>query len=343
MFDKYRKFIKMAAGYNTLSHFMNSFSNPEDANALMRAFVGRLERTNGLEDGVDVADSYASIGETLKPVANEMLNNIRINYQRNKEQRNKRGMVIYDLLYKLFLSADSSSKIDLSAEFGIPPVYNVPFKDLANDSGRVVIQMFFYNDKAVPGLISGFVKMFSNKTIWKITSNENWFTVTSVKGKPVTIYANKAIAEENGSDEKTQEALDEYLKKNNIHPTVTIHRGHSYTAPYTIEQMDPASRIVFLGSCGGYQIIHDVLKKANDSHIIASKQIGKTAVNEPFFQLLTDKIRNGNNIDWIPFWEELDKRVRVEGFEDYIPPYKNLGAIFIKAYKKAMGGAEDDN
>jgi len=29
--------------------------------------------------------------------------------------------------------------------------------------------------------------------------------------------------------------------------------------------------------------------------------------------------------------------VSVEGFEDYIPPYKNLGAIFIKAYKKAMG------
>jgi hypothetical protein len=29
--------------------------------------------------------------------------------------------------------------------------------------------------------------------------------------------------------------------------------------------------------------------------------------------------------------------VKVEGFEDYIPPYKNLGAIFIKAYKKAMG------
>ena len=100
--------------------------------------------------------------------------------------------------------------------------------------------------------------------------------------------------------------------------------------------MSPSSKIVFLGSCGGYHLIHDVLAKAEDAHIIASKQIGKTAVNRPFFQLLTEKIRNGSNIDWIPFWKELDKMINVEGFEDYIPPYKNLGAFFIKAYKIAM-------
>ena len=49
-----------------------------------------------------------------------------------------------------------------------------------------------------------------------------------------------------------------------------------------------------------------------------------------------EKLRNGQNIDWIPFWKELDNTVTVEGLEDYIPPYKNLGAIFIKAYKTAM-------
>ncbi len=42
----------------------------------MRAFVGKLEKADGLEDGVDVADSYASIAETLKPLAAEMLKNI---------------------------------------------------------------------------------------------------------------------------------------------------------------------------------------------------------------------------------------------------------------------------
>jgi hypothetical protein len=92
-----------------------------------------------------------------------------------------------------------------------------------------------------------------------------------------------------------------------------------------------------MGSCGGYHLIHDILENAPDAHIIASKQIGKTAINQPFFTLLMEKVRNGNDIDWIPFWQELNKTVKVEGLEDYIPPHKNLGAIFIKAYKIAMG------
>jgi hypothetical protein len=37
-------------------------------------------------------------------------------------------------------------------------------------------------------------------------------------------------------------------------------------------------------------------------------------------------------------WKELSKSFKGEAkdkFDDYIPPYKNLGAIFIKAYRKA--------
>jgi hypothetical protein len=345
-FDKYRKFIKMAAGYNTLGNFLSTFparKNPDDesdAEKLMKAFVGKLEISDGLEAGVDVADSYASIAESLKPLANEMLKNVQWNYKRNEAAYNPRGIAIYNILYKLFLSADTANHIDLTKELGIPPVYGVPYKNLVNDSGRVVMQVFFYGEKSDMEIFTGFVDMFRNAN-WKITANPLWVCITSAKGKPVSIYANRALPQEDGQDEKAQQALVDYLEKNKLYPTITIHRGHSYTAPYTIEQMFPTSKIVFLGSCGGYNLIHDVLVKAPDAHIIASKQIGKTAVNRPFFQLLTEKIRNGNNIDWIPFWQELNKMVNVEGFEDYIPPYKNLGALYIKAYKKAMGEEDE--
>lgn len=341
-FDKYRKFIKMAAGYNTLSDFLSSFPGHDDATILMKAFVSGLEKTNSLEDGVDVADSYASISETMKPVANEMLKNVKENYQRNKVANNKRGTVMYDLLYKLFLSADSTSKIDLSKEFGIPPIYSVPYKLLANDSGRVIMEVFFYGDKDGQNIFEGFKKMFS-PGIWRIdNSNPEWITINSLKGKPVSIFANKPLPEEKSEDEKAQRDLTDYLEKNKLNPTVTIHRGHSYYAESTIDQMFPSSKIVFLGSCGGYHLIDDVLKKAPEAHIIASKQIGKTAINRPFFEQLMETVRNGKDIEWIPFWQELEKKVKVEGFEDYIPPYKNLGALFIKAYKIAMGGTEDD-
>jgi len=344
-FDKYRKFIKMCAGYNTLSNFLNTFQKSQtaaeenDAEKLMRAFVGKLEESKGLEDGVDVADSYASIVETIKPLADKMLLNIKANYDRNIISNNKRGIVMYDLLHKLFLSADTSNHINLSKEFGIPPVYGVPFKALANDTGRVVMQVFFYGDKDGLGIFQGFKRMFDTK-LWKITTTQNWITINSIKGKPVSIYANLPLPEEDDLDKKAQDALDTFLLRNNLYPTVVIHRGHSYNAPYTIDQILPSAKIVFMGSCGGYYLINDILKHSPDAHIITSKQIGKTAVNQPFFNLLMEKVRNGNNIDWIPFWEELEKKVKVEGFEDYIPPYKNLGAIFIKAYKKAMGSED---
>jgi hypothetical protein len=337
-FDHYRKFLSQAAAYNTLGSFLNSFPNPQDADDLMKAFVSRLERSDGLEDGVDVADSYASIVETLKPRADEMMRNVQASYQRNLAENNKRGVAIYNILYKLFLSADSTTKIDLTKELGVPPVYSVPFSSLANDSsGKVIAQVFFYGDKDGQGIFNGFQNMFSSVN-WKIDrSNPQWITISSIKGKPVVIYANRALPEETGDDDKAQQALGEYLEKNNLHPSITIHRGHSYFANSTISYMAPSSRIVFMGSCGGFNLINDILAKTDDAHIIASKQIGKTSINRPFFELLTEKLRNGNNIDWIPFWKEFKARAGKEGFEDYIPPYKNLGAIFIKAYKKSMG------
>ncbi len=341
-FDRYRKFIKMCAGFNTLDDFLSSFparKNPDDesdAEKLMKAFVGRLEAGTGTEDGVDVADSYASVAESMKPLATEMLKNIQRNYQRNENAGNKRGMAIYNILNKLFLSADTTQHIDLTKELGIPPVYEVPFQALANDSGRVIVQLFIYGDRDGMGVFPGLVNMFNNAN-WKIDgSNKQWVAINSAKGKPVTLYMNRPLPEETNEDAEAQKALCTFLDKNNIVPTVTINRGHSYNAPYTIEQMSMASKIVFMGSCGGYRMIHDILEKAPDAHIIGTKQIADAPVNNPFLRLIMEKLRLGSNIDWIPFWAELSKMATDPIFADYVPPHKNLGALFIKAYKKAM-------
>ncbi|MCH5600465.1 hypothetical protein [Niabella ginsengisoli] len=142
-FDHYRKFIRQAAGYNTLKTFLTTFSNQQDAFNLMAAFVNGLEKSKGLEDGVDVADSYASLYETLPDLAKQMLVNIKSNYQRNVRTNNKRGIAIYNILDKLFLSADATKNIDLTKELGIPPVYNIPFNSFTNEKGEIITQMFF--------------------------------------------------------------------------------------------------------------------------------------------------------------------------------------------------------
>lgn len=339
-FDHFKKFIKIAAGYNTLPNFLASFPEQDRARVLMTAFVNNLDKSEGLEDGVDVADSYASISETLKPVADQMLENVKRNYEEASQANNKRGMVMYDLLYKLFQSSTDTS-IDLSKEFNIPPVYGVTYKSLTdgNDSsGRVVIQVFFYGDKDGRFNYANFVPQFP-ASLWKRTETKQWISFASTKGKPILVYANKPLDEESGEVDRAQAALCEYLSEKELNPTIVIHRGHSYYAPYTIEQLAPSAKIVFLGSCGGYHLIHDVLEHAGDAHIIASKQIGKQVINQPLIDMMMEKLRNGSNIDWIPFWHEFERRYKnIEGFGDYIPPHKNLGAIFIKAYKNAMGG-----
>lgn len=341
-FDRYRKFIKMAAAFNTLDDFLASFGSAmqvgkeEPSHILMRAFVKNLEKTDGLEDGADVADSYASIAETLQPVANRMLQNIQENYREAKANGHRKGIIIYNILQKLFLSADSSQKIDLTKELNIPPVYQVPFKDLADDSARVTVQLFIYGDKDGIGVFPGLVNMFNNAN-WKIDqSNKYWVTVTAAKGRQVTLYMNRPLPEETNEDAKAQEELNIFLQQKGIVPKITINRGHSYNAPYTIAQMSPASKIVFMGSCGGYNMIHDILEKAPDAHIIGTKQIADAPVNNPFLRLLMEKLRTGNDIEWIGFWQELGRVVTDKIFEDYVPPHKNLGALFIKAYTKAM-------
>lgn len=336
-FDHYRKFLSQSASYNTLKNFLGSFSNAADATDLMKAFVTGLEKSNGLEDGVDVADSYASVVETLPDLGKDMLANVKANLDRVKAADDKKGIAIYDILYNLFLSADTANQIDLTTKLDIPPVYNVPFSTLTNEKGEVISQVFFYGDQDGRNIFNGFLNMFGGGN-WKIDgSNKQWVVIKSTKGKPVSIYANRPLDENKGLDDKAQRALNAYLDENNLQPTVTIHRGHSYYAEATIGHMAPTSKIVFMGSCGGFNLIDSILRKSDDAHIIASKQIGRTSINKPFFLLLTEKLRTGKDIDWIPFWKEFKARANVAGFEDYIPPYKNLGAIFIKAYKKETG------
>ena len=94
-----------------------------------------------------------------------------------------------------------------------------------------------------------------------------------------------------------------------------------------------------LGSCGGYNNLNDVLNISEDAHIISSKQVGTKTVNEPILLSINNTLRSGRSIDWIGMWRDLSKQFSgdsKEKFDDYIPPYKNLGVIFIKSYRQAM-------
>ena len=342
--DYFRKFIKMAAAYNKLDHFLGTMDK-ENAGTMMKAFTIGLERA-GEEDAVDVADSYSSIFERNTALATFVLSEVKWNLKRNLLRNNHKGRIIYHLLQTLFESADTTNKVDLSASLGIAPVYSVAFNALADDSGRVIQQAFFYGDEDKDGQKSfaNFMAMFLKKPDWKVTENPSreWVTISSTRGKPIWIFANKPLFGPDDPDDKAQHHLDDYLYDRKLRPSIYIHRGHSYHVRYTLKQIESSAKIVVLGSCGGYNNLSEVLSISEDAHIISSKQVGTLAINEPILQVINNNLLEGKDIEWIPIWKEISTRFQKdalakERFDDYIPPYKNLGAIFIKAYRKAIG------
>jgi hypothetical protein len=325
----------MAANYNTLDNFLKRMDNG-NAEILMRAFAGGLEKTGNLEDAVDVADSYASISDNK--LRKLILDEVQANLGQQTKDENKRGLAIYDLLNTIFSSLDTASKIDLSEKFGIPSIYSVKNSSLKNENGRVIIQQFFYGDKDGLTYFPIFLSQYRQPE-WKVVNKAEWVEVSSTKGTPVIIYANKPLDETKGLDEKAQENLEDYLRERDQRPTVVIHRGHSYHVMSTIRQLSPSAKVVFLGSCGGYQNINGVLNTCPYAHIIASKQVGTASVNDPLIKSITDNLRQGKDLNWPEIWKNLGRQLKGNDlFEDYVPPYKNLGALFIMAYNKQMQG-----
>jgi hypothetical protein len=334
----FRTFIRMAAGYNTLSPFLATMEEDKKS-ALMKDFVANLERgaDDDLEDAVDVADAFGSI--TDPKLISFLKDEIKSNYERTYQSNNKeseKGIIVYGLLSTIFNSADNSDA--LSGELSvIPPITYVPYESLKNAKGEVVVQAFFYGDEDGKSSFASFKGNFP-ATKWKSTSNKDWMTFTSNGEHPITVYANLPLEEP--KDEAAQRALQKYLSEKEIAPTMVIHRGHSYHLGGSLENLSPEVKIVMLGSCGGYHNLAQVLDKSPDANIISSKQVGSKSINEPIIRSMFDQILEGKDVNWIDTWAGLDTYFSKRGaqeqdlFSDYVPPNKNLGAIFIKAYRK---------
>jgi len=336
--DFFRKFIKMAANFNQLDVFLKTMP-PDKSIVLMKAFVANLDKSNNLEDAVDVADSYSSIKD--KELLETILKNVTNNEQRSTKENNTKGKVIYNLLKTIFLSSDSSN-IDLTSEIGIPSIYSIENKYLTDKNGRIIQQVFFYGDDDGKTNYTGFINSFPAKD-WKITTTKEWAEIKSLKGKKVWIYANLPLNSDKNLDDTAQAHLTRYMKKNDLSPSIVIHRGHSYWLPGTINRMAGSAKIILLGSCGGYKNLSQILTICPDAHIISTKEIGKGDINRPIINYLNQSLVSGNTLVWKDMWAALTKVFYAdinkdfrESWDDYVPPYKNLGAIFIKAYNIKM-------
>lgn len=347
----FRSFIRMCAGYNTLSPFLETMKK-EERTELMHQFVSNLEMGDfeDLEGAVDVADAYGSIKDD--ELKNYIKKEVRENYNRVSNAKNliqqQKGVIVYGLLSTIFNSADNPESMNQEMAQFIPPIMHVPYSELADSKGSVYEVSYFYGDQDGKTAYASYIASFNKDPKWKVNVKQYWAEITHDGKNPVTIFANRPLPEETGEDEKAQKALLAYLDEQNINPTVVIHRGHSYYLPSTLSYLTESAKIVMLGSCGGYHSLATTLEKAPDAHIISSKQVGALNVNEPIIKSIDKRLMEGKDVNWLELWTDLTKQFSTQSarqkdiFSDYIPPNRNLGVIFIKAYKKMAASITDN-
>lgn len=328
-FNKFRTFIRLCGNFNTLMPFVKTMKD-EQKEKLMKMFVSDLDRGDleqSLEGAIDVATTYSSIRDSA-------LHNLVIEeVQRNKNKAhladNKLSYRIYNILNILFTADDST----VSAKLNVPPISSLPIKDLRNDSGVVIQQIFFPGDKDGKGVFNSFKRRHTNSK-WTFSQTDDWIVYESKGKNKVVKYANKPFDEP--KDEFAQKALQKHLQENNLRPSIIIQRGHSYHVATTLDQLAPSNKVIMLGACGGFNHLETIMSKSPDAQIISSKQVGSGSVNWPILEYMDKKLLAGQSLDWVEMWSDLGKRLRSNAlFKDYVPPHRNLGSLFLKAFYRA--------
>ena len=328
-FNQFRTFIKMCAGYNELNNFLSKMGEWEKQNLFTKLVEGIEKANDNLSSAVAIADTYGSIKSSgTKAIFEQAI----LKYYEEIRYTDVEAEKLYGIILSVFNIGGASFNAalnDQTLNLKVLPISRI-YKE-----GKNVQQHFFFDDPDGRTSYGHFIGTFTNGN-WDILDKGTYVLLKSRSGKTIEIYANKPTSEYAGQD-----AIKAHFQETGRWPDVVVHRGHSYFASAAIESLTPNAEIVFLGSCGGYNNISQVLKYSPDAQIISSKQIGTMLVNDRLCLELNEVIRKGNDIVWDKLWTTLDKKF-ADGstadsrFQDYIPPHKNLGALLIKTYRSVL-------
>ena len=359
-YNKYRTFIKMCAWFNKLWEFLNTMSQWNQKKLLNR-FVSNLENEENIEaQAVAAADTFWMLLD--KKLLWSLAEIVKKEYERVAKEWNTEWKKLYGLLASILWSKDGVKDtwlLEMAKEYKLPSLVSVSTEKLYNPDGTNVQQYFFYDDRwwwnaGHPERWDGhqsfknFLVRYGVKVKWDkewviqpfSETNHKWWKVedkwsyvylsTEAKdGKRMEIYANKPDHEEDGPDQ-----VDEYLKEKNVKSIMIVHRWHSYHAQKTIDRIPAIAAIVSLWSCGWYNNMEAVLRKAPNAHILSTKWTGTMLVNDPLFKTINRWIREWKDIHWPTLWAEVERMVwKNENFKDYVPPHKNLWVMFLKAFR----------
>ena len=296
---------------------------------------------NGIDDAISPPHEAVQVADALGGIeSTELLTmlhaGIRSEYERVTTEQDPQGIAAYGLLVTL-IGENATTDLEwfksTAAQFQVDQITETPIDDLANGIKMTIQQHYFYNDADGISSFNNFQSHFKFASGWKWNDNYSYVMIESSSGEKVQIYANKPEFDLNGIH-----AIDKELESKGYEPTVIVHRGHSFHTEKTLVEIPESAVLIILGSCGGYYKVDQALQQAPGALIISSRQIGTMHVNDPLIKMLNEEIRAGKNIVWPEFWDEATRKLSSNRhFNDYVPPHKNIGAAFIKAYYQLLG------
>ena len=259
-FNKFRMFIKMLSYYGKINSFLETM-NKAERELVLKNFVGGIVNSkNRIAEAVSVADAISAIED--KQILSIFEEEI---YKINKLQNlDDDARLIYGLLIELFNPKVQVHKAffdSIAKLYFTPPIERIDENHLLGKDGKNVQKHFFYDDEDGEASYNSFITSFSNNSNWKIIDKGEYVIVTSTNAK-VKIYANKPKF-----DETAWYYADKEIETNQEDVEFIIHRGHSYYVDYTLEQMPKTTKLIMLGSCGGYNILTSILVASNHGQI----------------------------------------------------------------------------
>ncbi|MEC8738505.1 MAG: hypothetical protein VXX63_01355 [Bacteroidota bacterium] len=321
-----RTWVKMCANFDVLDDFVLRMSPWEKKAMFKHLFEGLSTQNGDLKGAVTLVNTYGSL-RNEKNIA--LFENAVIAASKN-ENLAPWERDLYDLILHVTQIRPSLVLHEKLKDISISKL-NV---DKLFTNNEHIQQHFFYDDPDGITSFATFLNTF-NHPKWKIIHHKTYVQIKSTSGKAVTIYANRNKYEYEG-----QKQIQDIFEASGKYPHLVVHRGHSYYAKIAIKTITPSALLVFLGSCGGYNNISKVLSKSPNAHIISSKQVGTYLINNKLSFQLCEWIRLGKDLHWQQFWSAFSKKMSStpshNRFLEYISPDKNMGAFFLKAYKKTI-------
>lgn len=326
-------FLEAVSSYGQVDKFLNSIKK-EKLIKILNVLVSSIK--SDLKNSIAFIDIVSSIND--KEILKYIGNNIKLKYKDPKtstDEKNRLWIIGKKLKYKFY---DPFFTDELSDKYTIPKLDSIKSTELFDKNNRNIQQYFFYNDDDGRSSFENFLSNYKNDKTWKIEDHKTFIIVKSDKTKDwkqINIFANKPEsdkAKQNISD--WIDDMNTFMKNSSpsMEPTIIVHRWHSYHTKDTINKIPPSAKMVFLGSCWGFQNISLVLDKAKNTHIISTKWTWTKFVNDPLFREINDSILSEKEIIWKDIWDKSEKRFKwkpevYDNFLNYVRPDENLWAL----------------